>query len=154
MALKGFSHIGICVRDLDVSTRFYTEVLGFEVMFTVVFDGEFAATMEQPGMFTSRMMRRDDLRIELLWWPEDRATGDGARKPMNAIGLTHLAFRVDTIDELYDIARRAGGRAWPQTLTTVPGRGIGGADLQNVYVTDPDGTRIECMTGTPDLAAM
>lgn len=30
MALKGFSHIGICVRDLGVSTRFYTEVLGFE----------------------------------------------------------------------------------------------------------------------------
>ncbi|WP_216897723.1 VOC family protein [Nocardia alni] len=154
MALKGFSHIGICVRDLDVSTRFYIEVLGFEVMFTVAFDGEFAATMERAGMFTSRMMRRDDLRIELLWWPDDQATGDGVRRPMNATGLTHLAFRVDTIDELYDIARRAGGQAWPETLTTVPGHGVGGGDLQNVYVTDPDGTRIECMAGTPDLAAM
>jgi glyoxylase I family protein len=73
---------------------------------------------------------------------------------MNSIGLTHLAFRVDTIDELYEIARRAGGRAWPETLGTVSGPGIDGRTVQNVYLTDPDGIRIECMTGAPDFAAM
>jgi glyoxylase I family protein len=154
MAVQGFSHIGICVRDLEVSTRFYTEVLGFQELFTVDFDDEFVATMERRGRFTSRMLRRNDLRIELLWWADGQTTGDSARKSMNSIGLTHLAFRVDTIDELNEIARRAGGHAWPDTLSTVSGLGIGGGTVQNVYLTDPDGTRIECMTGTPDFAAM
>jgi glyoxylase I family protein len=65
-----------------------------------------------------------------------------------------LAFRVDTIDELNEIAQRAGGRAWPETLSSVRGQGINGGTIQNVYLTDPDGIRIECMTGTPDFAAM
>ena len=110
--------------------------------------------MERSGRFTSRILRRDDLRIELLWWADGQTLGDGARRPMNSIGLTHLAFRVDTIDELYDIARRAGGQAWPETLSSVGGLGTDGGTVENVYLTDPDGTRIECMTGTPDLASM
>ena len=40
MAVKGFSRIGICVRDLGVSTDFYTEVLGFQELITVDFDTE------------------------------------------------------------------------------------------------------------------
>jgi glyoxylase I family protein len=154
MAVKGFSHIGICVRDLGVSTRFYTDVLGFEELFTVNFGDEFVATMERPGRFTSRMLRRNDLRVELLWWADGQTSRDGARRPMNSIGFTHLAFRVDTIDELNEIARRAGGRAWPETLSSVRGLGIDGGTIQNVYLTDPDGIRIECMTGAPDFAAM
>lgn len=154
MGLKGFSHIGICVRDLDLSTRFYTEVLGFRELFTVDFDDEYVVTMERSGRFTSRILRRDDLRIELLRWADGQTIGDGARRPMNAIGLTHLAFRVDTIDELNEIARRAGGDVWPETLSTVKGLGIDGGTVENIYLTDPDGVRIECMTGTPDFASM
>jgi hypothetical protein len=61
---------------------------------------------------------------------------------------------VDTIDELNEIARRAGCRAWPETLSTVSGLGIGDASIQNLYLTDPDGIRIECITGTPDFASI
>jgi glyoxylase I family protein len=154
MAVQGVSHIGICVRNLDTSTRFYTEVLGFQQLFTVDFDDEYVATMERPGRFTSRILRRNDLRIELLWWADGQTTGDGVRRPMNAIGLAHLTFRVDTIDELNEIARRAGGHVWPDTLGVVSGLAVDGGTVQNVYLTDPDGTRIECMTGTPDFAAM
>jgi lactoylglutathione lyase len=154
MAVKSFSHVGICVRDLAMSTRFYTEVLGFEELFTVEFDDQYTATMERAGSFTSRILRRDDLRIELLWWADGQTSGDGSRRPMNALGLTHLAFRVDTVDELYGIARRAGGHAWPDTLSSVDGLAAGGGTVENVYITDPDGTRIECMTGTPDFADM
>jgi catechol 2,3-dioxygenase-like lactoylglutathione lyase family enzyme len=40
MAVKGFSRIGICVRDLGVSADFYTEVLGFQELITVDFGTE------------------------------------------------------------------------------------------------------------------
>jgi lactoylglutathione lyase len=154
MALQSFSHLGICVADLDRSTRFYVEVLGFRELFSVDFDGQLAATMERDGAFTSRMLARDDVRIELLRWHDGRAAGDGERRPMDARGVTHLCFRVDEATELLDIARRAGGGAWPGTLTSLDGAGEDGRALRTVYLTDPDGVRIECISGMPDLSTM
>jgi glyoxylase I family protein len=147
VALQSFSHVGICVSDLERSTRFYTEVLGFNVMFSVDFGSELVATMETDGAFTSRMLTRGDLRVELLHWRDHEVSGDGERRAMTARGMTHLAFRVDAIDELYDLAAQHGGTAHPSTLTDL------GGGVQVVYLTDPDGVRIECMAGVPDLSA-
>lgn len=146
MALLSFSHVGICVTDLDRSTRFYAEVLGFTELFTTSFDDELAATMEAEGSFTSRMLARDDVRIELLYWEDRAPEGDGARRPMTAMGMTHLAFRVDAVDDLFERAAEFDGAAYPATMTDL------GGGVQVVYLTDPDGTRIECMAGVPDLA--
>jgi lactoylglutathione lyase len=154
MALQSFSHLGICVADLDRSTRFYVEVLGFRELFSMDFDGRLSATMERDAGFTSRLLARDDVRIELLHWHDEPPEGDGARRPMNARGVTHLCFRVDEATELLEIAERAGGGAWPGTLTSLDGAGEGGGPLRTVYLTDPDGVRVECISGMPDLAAL
>ena len=146
MALLSFSHVGVCVTDLEVSTRFYAEVLGFKELFTTSFDDELRATMEADGGFTSRMLIRDDVRIELLHWKDRTPDGDGVRRPMTAMGMTHLAFRVDAVDDLFALAAEFGGAAYPATKTDL------GGGVQVVYLTDPDGTRIECMAGVPDLA--
>lgn len=145
MALQSFSHLGVCVSDLDRSTRFYTEVLGFRVMFSVDFGSELAATMEAGGGFTSRMLARDDVRLELLHWTDREPGGDGSRRAMTDRGLTHLAFRVDVIDDLFAITAACGGSAHSATVTDL------GGGVQVVYLTDPDGVRIECMAGVPDL---
>jgi len=154
MALQSFSHLGICVSDLDRSTRFYVDVLGFRELFTMDFGDELAATMERTGRFTSRMLARDDLRIELLWWHEGGTEGNGQRRAMNRLGVTHLCFRVEDATELFEMARRSGGEAWPETLSSLDGAGVDGAPVQTVYLADPDGVRIECIAGSPDLAAL
>ncbi|MBV9487728.1 MAG: VOC family protein [Frankiaceae bacterium] len=146
MALQSFSHIGICVTDLEVSTRFYTQVLGFRELFSADFGDELVATMEADGSFTSRMLARDDLRIELLHWHDQAPSGDGERCPMTARGITHLCFRVEAVDDLLDLAETYGGTAHPATRTDLDG------GVAVVYLTDPDGVRIECMAGVPDLA--
>jgi lactoylglutathione lyase len=151
MGVQGWSHVGVCCSDLERSTQFYEQVLGFRQLFTVELGPQVAATMEVEGRFLSRMLARDELRLELLQWLEPPATGDGARRPMTALGLTHLAFRVDSVDELYDVAERAGGAAHPPTLSRLPGAGEQGRDVELVYLTDPDGTRIELMAGVPAL---
>lgn len=151
MALQSFSHVGICVADLDRSTRFYTEVLGFRELFTMPLGDELAATMERGGTVTSRMLARPDLRVELLWWHDGSAAGEGRRRPMDRRGVTHLCFRVDHVDELVDLARRAGGEAWPATRSTLTGQGVDGGDIEALYLTDPDGVRIECIAGMPPL---
>jgi glyoxylase I family protein len=146
VGLQAFSHVGVCVSDLERSTAFYTGVLGFSVLFDSAFTDELTATMETEGGFTSRMLARGDLRIELLHWHDRAPGGDGERRPMTARGITHLAFRVDAVDDLFDLAERYGGAAHPQTRTDL------GGGVQVVYLTDPDGVRVECMAGVPELA--
>jgi glyoxylase I family protein len=153
VALQGFSHIGICVSDLDRSATFYVDVLGFSQLYAVDFTGnEVATTMEQEGGFRSTMLLRGDVRLELLQWIDVPMTGSGERKPMTQLGFTHLSFRVDDIDELSDAVRDAGGHVHPQTLSVL-GDGEG-APTKLLYLTDPDGTRIELMENVPDLSLM
>ena len=93
--------------------------------------------------------RASDLNIELLGYAEPAVTGDGSRRPMNALGMTHLCFRVEAADEL---AEQYGGAFHRQTLTELPGFGEGGGSILTVHITDPDGIRIECIVNQPDLS--
>ncbi|MCU0270388.1 MAG: VOC family protein [Acidimicrobiales bacterium] len=154
MALQSFSHVGVCVSDLERSTRFYCDVLGFRELFTMEMGPEVRATMEIDGRFASRMLARGDLRIELLHWLEPDAEGERTRRPMNRFGMTHLCFRVDDVDDLVEAAVAAGGAVHPATLSVLDGAGLDGGPVKVLYLTDPDGTRIECMAGSPDLAAL
>jgi len=147
MGIQSWSHVGVCCSDLERSTRFYIDVLGFRELFTVEMGAEVAATMEVEGRFSSRMLARDDVRLELVHWLEPEAAGERTRRPMTQLGMTHLAFRVDSIDDLWVIAEASGGQAHPETLSRLPG------GVATVYLTDPDGVRIECMAGVPDLGA-
>jgi lactoylglutathione lyase len=147
-----FSHVGVCVSDLERSTRFYTEVLGFRPVLTMDMGPEVAATMEADGCrFTSRLLGRGDVRVELLHWRSPEAHGDGERRPMTSLGLTHLCLRVDDVEPVLAAAERAGGTAHRHTTTELPGMGVDGGPVRLVYLTDPDGVRIELMAGTPEL---
>jgi glyoxylase I family protein len=152
--IQGFSHIGICVTDLDRSIRFYTQVFGFAQLYQLDFDNnEVAATMEQEGKFRSAMLIRDDIRIELLQWVDVATTGSGERKPMTELGFTHLSFRVQDVDGLTDAILAAGGTLVESTRTVL-------GDVEDptsgrfIYLTDPDGTRIELMQNVPDLSGI
>lgn len=152
MALQTFSHLGICVRDLELSTRFYERVLGFQQMFSIDMGPEVERTMEVPGgKFTSRMLARDDVRIELLAWAEPDAEGDGNRRPMTLAGLTHLCFRVEDARDLAQLAVENGGAFHAETLSELPSDGKTPA-IVTVHLTDPDGVRVECIANQPDLA--
>jgi lactoylglutathione lyase len=147
-----FSHIGVCVSDLERSTRFYAEVLGFRPVLTMDLGPEVSATMEvEDCAFTSRMLGRGDVRVELLHWRSQEADGDGERRPMTRLGLTHLCLRVDDPEPVLQAAEAHGGRAHRHTTTELPGLGVDGGPVRLVYLTDPDGVRIELMAGTPEL---
>ena len=162
MGTIGFSHLGLCCSDLARSTAFYCDVLGFRELFTMEMGDELRATMEvddhpRPMALRSRMLARDDVRLELLAWSEPDATGTGERRPMTAIGLTHLCIRVEDAETLDEVAARAvaaGGRALEDTRTTLGGMGIDGGDVTVLHLTDPDGVRVELMAGAPDLSQL
>ena len=138
-----FSHLGICVSDLEASLRFYCEGLGFEEVAAHEVGEEFAALMEVDGVrLRSRMVRRDGVTLELLDFVEPGAVGSADRRPMNQLGLTHLSFRVDDVAAVAARVEAMGGTVVAGTRTTFD---LGASSLDFVYCTDPDGVRIEFM---------
>jgi lactoylglutathione lyase len=138
-----FSHLGICVSDLERSLRFYCEGLGFEKVGSHQVGPEFGALMEvEQVRLQSRMLRRDGCTIELLGFESPGTTGDPVRRPMNQLGLTHLSLRVDDVDGAASAIEAVGGAVVRGTRTTFD---LPGARLDFVYCTDPDGVRIELM---------
>jgi len=138
-----FSHLGICVADLERSQRFYCEVLGFAPAESHEVGEEFGRLMELDGVrLRSRFLRRDGLAIELLCFASPSCVGAPARRPMNLLGLTHLSVRVDDVDAVAARVEECGGAMVSGTRTTLD---FPGASAEFVYCTDPDGTRIELM---------
>jgi lactoylglutathione lyase len=138
-----FSHLGICVGDLDRSLRFYCEGLGFEEVAAHEVGPEFGALMELDDLrLSSRMIRRDGVTIELLGFASPAVEGAPDRRPMNRLGLTHLSFRVGDLEAVAGRIEALGGHVVAATRTTLD---LGGTALDFVYCTDPDGVRIELM---------
>jgi glyoxylase I family protein len=132
-----FSHVGICVSDLGRSERFYTQVFGFVLSHTVEAGPPFDILSELPDLkLRASFLKRDGTTIELLYYEHPVAVGLSERRPMNQLGLTHLAFTLDDLSQVADRIVKHGGRVYPQTrVNTRMG--------DFMFCTDPDGTRIE-----------
>jgi len=90
----------------------------------------------------SRLRSRDGVTIELLGFVSPDPTGDGDRRPMNRLGLTHLSLRVDDVEGVAAVIEELGGTVVSATRTTMD---LPAARLDFLYCTDPDGVRIELM---------
>lgn len=139
-----FSHRGVCVSDLEASTRFYHHAMGFEPITEVQeLSGAWLSTaLELPNAhIRSRQVRNaEGVVLELTQFIEPAAVGSRQRRPNNHYGLTHLAWYFHDIDAVAARVVEAGGQVHPETRAFFP---AGGATM--LYCTDPDGTRIELM---------
>jgi catechol 2,3-dioxygenase-like lactoylglutathione lyase family enzyme len=135
-----FSHLGICVSDLERALGFYRDALGFAVESELRVDGEPSETLLRLADVRLRAVYlvRDGVRIELLHYESPGSVGDGAPRPMNQRGLTHLSFQVDDLDAELARLEARGARVLRDTR-------IDNATLRAraIFVTDPDGTLVE-----------
>ena len=138
-----FSHLGICVSDLDRSLRFYCGALGFAEVAAHEVGPEFGGLMELDDLaLSSRMLHADGVTLELLGYASPAVEGEATRRPLNRLGLTHLSFRVADLTAVAARIEDFGGSVVGHTRTTLD---LGGTALDFVYCTDPDGVRIELM---------
>ena len=151
MATLRLSHIGLCVAELERSISFYCEVLGFQELSRLALSGEAPATLLQVpgGQVQAVYLERDGMRIELLYYQQAGHEGGEAPRPMNRAGLTHLSFRVVDLDATVAAVLRAGGHCLEDTRVNTPEY-----RSQVVFVTDPDGTRIELLQAPGDINAL
>ena len=148
MKVQAFSHFGICVRDPGRSMRFYCDLLGFQRVSKLVVSNASSATLVQldPLNLHSYFVERDGVRLELLHYVEPGFEGEPTARPMNQLGLTHIALRVQGLDELLD--RLRGERFEVIESTRIESRDPASSV---VFVLDPDGVRVELieMPGDP-----
>jgi catechol 2,3-dioxygenase-like lactoylglutathione lyase family enzyme len=136
------SHAGICVRDLDRALRFYCDGLGFEKAETFVVGSEFGRALEVDGevSVTSQFIRLGTMAIELLDYQSPGVTGTPSRH-RNQLGLTHLSFVVTDIVGAAAKLVDCGGTILEATRTNENDPSA----VQILFLTDPDGTRVELM---------
>jgi catechol-2,3-dioxygenase len=123
MAIHRLNHAVLYVRDAERSADFYERVLGFRRL-----------PVEVPGaVFMQAEDSSNDHDLGLF------SIGDGAAPSpagRTAVGLYHLAWEVDTLADLADIARRLGGE----------GSLVGATDhgtTKALYGRDPDAIDFE-----------
>lgn len=121
---EGLSHLGLAVKDLDETTSFFVEVLGWSL---TARDGTYPRTTVTDGK----------LRLT-LWQTEEGALPFDRR---TQIGLHHLAMSVPTEDKLMELA---------QTLSTTEGVDIafmpefmGDGPRKHMMFHEPGGLRLE-----------
>ncbi|WP_436795068.1 VOC family protein [Actinospongicola halichondriae] len=118
------NHAVLYVRDVSVAQAFYSDVLGFTV---VSADPGGRASFLRAG----RSSNHHDLGLI--------SVGPGApRPPRGATGLYHLAWRVDSIEEL---ARARGILVDHGALVGQSDHGVS----KSLYAADPDGNEFEIM---------
>jgi len=148
VGVQRLSHLGLCVADLDRARRFWCEGLGFREVGALRVAGEPSATLlELPDVELDAVyLERDGVRLELLHYPTPGHTGTPEARPMNALGLTHLSFRVEDVPETAAALVALGARERPGTRVGNPEFAAGA-----VFLTCPDGSRIELvsMPGDP-----
>jgi catechol 2,3-dioxygenase-like lactoylglutathione lyase family enzyme len=144
------SHLGLCVTDLERSLRFYGEGLGFVEVSRLRVAGPPAQTLlELEDMkLTAVFLERDGTRLELLRYDSPETLGSPSTRPMNAAGLTHLSLRVADLERCVADLEALGGRALAATRIE-----IDQSRTRALFVTDPDGTRIELVEAPGDPAA-
>jgi catechol 2,3-dioxygenase-like lactoylglutathione lyase family enzyme len=92
-----FSHVSVCVSDMERSIRFYREALDFTLGHSVEAGAPFEVLTELPEMkLRASFLTRDGIMIELLYYDRPGVVGSAERRPMNQLGLTHLALSVAT----------------------------------------------------------
>lgn len=139
------THVGLCVSDLEMSVRFYCDALGFDEYARLRVDGpETARLLGVPGLVLDLVyLQRDGFRLELLSYPVPGVREKRRPRRMNAVGFTHLSFRVDDPDAFVAHIERLGGQARPErSVTFVAGN-------RGLMATDPDGNWIELIERAP-----
>ncbi|HOD29716.1 MAG TPA: VOC family protein [Syntrophales bacterium] len=116
-----WDHCGIRAADLERSLRFYTDVLGLDLL-------EVVTVLDQPFYFVGN----DTVRIEI----EQANPAQIAAETGPQAGLYHLAFEVDDLEGVAARLRDAGA---PFLLPPSQFR----EDRKIAFILDPDGVFIQ-----------
>ncbi|HIF43296.1 MAG TPA: hypothetical protein EYG27_06885 [Dehalococcoidia bacterium] len=114
-------HLVINAKDLTAATKFYTDVIGFEI------------ALERPGFGTFLTAGENHHDLAIFQAPEGAAdTSDGD------VGLNHMAILVDDFETLTEYWHKLQGHFDSAEIRTTD-HGM----TKSIYIKDPEGNGIE-----------
>lgn len=140
--VKRLAHVGLWATDVASQTRFYRQVLGFNLRATEIKPSGEDVEFEDANTFLSLGDEHHCLGL----FNDTRSTTSNGRGPMQHTHLHHIAFEVDTDAELAALAARLNRSGVELALQPRDGNPEIGDTL---WFDDPDGNRIE-ISVTPD----
>ena len=128
---KRIGHLVINVKDLDASTKFYTDVIGFEI------------SVERPGFGT--FLTCGSIHHDLALFQ----AGEGAAPVTEGgQGLNHMAIQVEDFEELKAYHKKLSEYFEASELRTTDH-----SMTRSIYIKDPDGNGIELFCNSQATAA-
>jgi len=127
-----FEHVGMTVSDLDRSIDFYTRVFGFRLL--------------RRTSINAYLYLGNDL-IELVQGESSsekekpKTVEDWVNEMQGPIGLSHIGFRVDNLDEAIERIRDSGGELVVRPLKFEP---------EVEYAADLEGDKLRRATKPPE----
>jgi len=138
--LKSVNHTSFTVSDVERSLKFYTELLGMEMISIADRPQDFCEKVS--GIPGARMriayVRGADYNLELIQYLSP--PGKKLDTTTNNVGSAHLCFVVDNLMEMYRDLSARGVHFRGQPVSVPAGPNKGGLV---VYLTDPDGNNLE-----------
>ncbi|MGI5499471.1 VOC family protein [Lentzea sp. CA-135723] len=139
MSIKSMHHVGMTVTDLAAAVAFFEE-LGMELEGKAHMEGEFVdGVIGLDGSVSEiAMLKTPDgtYRIEFSQFAKPDAIDGSSRAPINALGLRHVAFTVDDLDDTLARLKPHGGEV-VRNVENYQGM------LKTCYVRGPEGMLIE-----------
>lgn len=142
--ISSIRHIGIVVRNLDESLRFYRDTLGLSV---------YKRYTEESNQFIDKLVGIDKVKlewvkviipkgglIELLQYrshPDPDVFKDREPFSSNKLGCSHISLTVDNLSQLYDKLIKNGYKCNSEPLCSPDGK------VKILYCHDPDGVILE-----------
>lgn len=117
-------HVAILCKDLERSVEYYTQKLGFSIMYRA----------ETPSMNVA-FVESGQAKLELLGAKGGAATVPSPLKETD-IGVKHIAFLVDDVDSAYEELRKRGVGFTSEPVATRGRHKI-------VFFNDPDGNVLQ-----------
>ena len=137
--IKGMSHVGISVADMDQSVHFYRNLIGLELLGGKAgrFEGELYENIFQLKNARGKvaMLAAGNTRIELFEFENPRGDQSDARLPVYHHRINHICFEVIDIQKEYERLKTAG------VYFHCPPQDAGYAKA--TYGRDPDGNVFE-----------
>jgi len=136
--IKSWEHVGISVRSLESSMRFYCDLLGLERVGEIErFEGElYGKILALPGASGRvALLKSADIQVELFEFATPRPRQADAQRPVCDHGITHFAIKVADIRSAYARLSAAGVPFHCEPLD------MGG--IWATYGRDPDGNVFE-----------
>ena len=145
------THVGVCVRDMAESLKFYRDALGMKVV------GEKITDITEGGTQTARLdnysLERntrhwvslsygDDLTPTLTLTSHPGEKVDGKPILLDQVGISHISFGVADVAALADELEAKGYELAGSRESYTDSTG----EIRSIYVRDPDGILVQFNT--------